>query len=183
MKKSLAYRTLQIAAAIAVYAAASVWASENHVEIVSQTITRINSLLVILAIALVFPYVCFKALSKLYTPPASRERENTQSFNDGDNQDDTNNLQTEFDETWETMQYRGTRYKPEDLAAKSSNIATPNKNNDSKPVIKYRGAIINSEQNEDIASLETTDNSSKEQQPQKSAQPKERMKYRGSYID
>ena len=53
MKKFLAYRTLQITAVIAVYTAASVWASENHVEIVSQMITRINSLLVILAIAFV----------------------------------------------------------------------------------------------------------------------------------
>ncbi|NMF57390.1 hypothetical protein [Pseudanabaena yagii] len=181
MKKSLAYRTLQIAAAVAVYAAASVWASENHVEIVSQTITRINSLLVILAIALVFPYICFKALGKLYTPPASRDREDPQSATDS-----TDNIQAEFDETWETMQYRGTRYKPEDLETKSSNIAVPNKKNDTKPVIKYRGAIINSDnsyQNEDIASGEATDNLSKDRQPQKSAQPKERMKYRGSYID
>lgn len=178
MKKSLAYRTLQIAAAVAVYAAASVWASENHVEIVSQTITRINSLLVILAIALVFPYICFKALGKLYTPPASREREEPQSATDS-----TDNIQAEFDETWETMQYRGTRYKPEDLEAKSSNVAVPNKKNDTNPVIKYRGAIINSDKNEDIASPEATDNLSKDRQPQKSAQPKERMKYRGSYID
>lgn len=178
MKKSLAYRTLQIAAAVAVYAAASVWASENHVEIVSQTITRINSLLVILAIAVVFPYVCFKALGKLYTPPASRERNDPLSVTDS-----SDNIQAELEEPWETMQYRGTRYKPDDLETKSSNVAAPNKNNDIKPVIKYRGAIINSDQNEDIAPAEVTDNLSKERQPQKSAQPKERMKYRGSYID
>ncbi|MFM7886740.1 MAG: hypothetical protein ACKPCM_08640 [Pseudanabaena sp.] len=186
MKKFLANRTLKIAAAIAVYAAASVWASENHVEIVSQMITRINSLLVILAIALVFPYVCFKALSKLYTPPASRDREDTQPFYDGDNKDIANNIQTELNETWETMQYRGTQYKPEDLDIKSSNIVKPNRNNDTKPIIKYRGASINSvqgDQNEDITSAEATDNLSKERQTQKSAQPKERMKYRGSYID
>ncbi len=178
MKKSLVYRTLQIASALAVYAATSLWASENHVEIVSQTITRINSLLVILAIALVFPYFCFKALGKLYTPPSSRDRDDFQSVTD-----EADNIQEEFDENWETMQYRGTRYKPEDLETKSSNITIQNKENDTKSVIKYRGAIINSDKNEEIASEHSIDNLSKDHQPQKSAQPKERMKYRGSYID
>ncbi|MCA6575196.1 MAG: hypothetical protein IM537_11325 [Pseudanabaena sp. M57BS1SP1A06MG] len=176
MKKFLAYRTLQITAAIAVYTAASVWASENHVEIVSQMITRINSLLVILAIAFVFPYICFKALSKLYTPPLSRDLDDSKSATDS-----VDNIQNEFDETWETMQYRGNRYKPEDLEIKSSNAQI--KQNTTKSVIKYRGAIINSDQNEGATSAEVSDNLSKECQPQKSAQPKERMKYRGSYID
>lgn len=181
MKKSLVYRALQVASAVAVYSAASIWASTNHVDIVSSTITSINSLLVILAIAVVFPYLCFKVLSKIYTPPASRSRnEDTLRKKMGLNQDEMMALST--DEDLEKMQYRGTLYKPDDLEIRQTN--TRNENS----VIKYRGASIDadidgSDQNLNNSSSQLKDSSSPDGQIQKSAKPKERMKYRGSYID
>ena len=51
MKKSLVNRSLQIASVVVVYAAISVWSSTSHVDMVANAITSLNSLLVILAIA------------------------------------------------------------------------------------------------------------------------------------
>ena len=71
MKKSVVYRTLQVASAVAVLSMLSIWASAKHVDVVSNILTEIDSLLVILAIAVALPYFCFKVLGKLYTPPKS----------------------------------------------------------------------------------------------------------------
>lgn len=180
MKKSSIYRTLQIAAAVTIYSVTSIWASENHVDIVSHTITNINTLLVILAIAVVFPYLCFKALGKIYTPPASRFRDETSRVNK-DIDSDTNEPNAIINKDLETMQYRGIQYKPEDLAPKqATNQSNNQSDNSAPPVIKYRGAIIT---NSDTSSTTSKDSLSTDQPIQKSAKPKERMKYRGSYID
>ncbi|BBC23023.1 hypothetical protein [Pseudanabaena sp. ABRG5-3] len=179
MKKSSIYRTLQIAAAVTIYSVTSIWASENHVDIVSHTITNINTLLVILAIAVVFPYLCFKALGKIYTPPASRFRDEASRVNDVDSDENESNA-IAINKDLEIMQYRGIPYKPEDLVTKqATNQSNNQSDNSAPPVIKYRGAIIT---NSDTPS--TTSDSLPSNQPiQKSAKPKERMKYRGSYID
>lgn len=180
MKKSSIYRTLQIAAAVTIYSVTSIWASENHVDIVSHTITNINTLLVILAIAVVFPYLCFKALGKIYTPPASRFRDETSRVKDlGSDENELNEIAINKD--LETMQYRGIQYKPEDLSPKQPTNQINKQSDDSAPsVIKYRGAIIT---NSDTPSTTPKDSLSTDQLIQKSAKPKERMKYRGSYID
>ena len=149
MKKSFINRTLKFASAITVYSATSVCASTNHIDIVSNTIANINSLLVILAISLALPYFCFKVLGKLYTPPASRNPEN--AVNNPDlNQDDLNEIADNDDPA--TMRYRGVR-------------------------------IANSLNNADSSTEDVTDSFSSERKAQKSAKPKSRMKYRGSYID
>ncbi|MCY7331522.1 MAG: hypothetical protein LH649_02440 [Pseudanabaena sp. CAN_BIN31] len=178
MKKSSVYRTLQVAAAVAVYSAISVWASTKHVDIVTNTVTNINSLLVILAIAAGLPYFCFKVLGKLYTPPVSRNLDN--SSRSGSSALDEDELNAIADQDIEgTMLYRGARYKPEELTisinAKEKNDAS------SQPAIKYRGVSI--ENIADKSPPDLTDSLSTERNPQKSAKPKERMKYRGSYID
>ncbi len=177
MKKSFVYRTLQVAAAVAVYSAISVWASTEHVDIINNTITNINSLLVILAIAAGLPYFCFKVLSKLYTPPVSRNLDNSSRAGSSALSEDELNAIADQDIEG-TMLYRGTRYKPEDLTIGIND----KQNNDAKsePAIKYRGVSINSA---DKSSPDLTDSFSTEKNPQKSAKPKERMKYRGSYID
>ncbi len=182
MKKSFVYRTLQVAAAVAVYSAISVWASTEQVDIITNAITNIDSLLVILAIAAGLPYFCFKVLSKLYTPPSPRNLDNSsKSSSSALSEDELNAIADQDIEG--TMLYRGTRYKPEDLTILINNKINSKEKNDpsSQPAIKYRGVSIANSGNK--SSLDLTDSFSTEKNPQKSAKPKERMKYRGSYID
>ena len=175
MKKSFIYRTLQVASAVTVFSVISMWASSNHIDIVSNALTQIDSLLVILVIAVGLPYFCFNVLGKLYTPPKFRNFDKSpQSGTSTLNQDEFDQLITE---KIEVMQYRGSRYKPEDLAVKSEqkNVSQ------SQPVIKYRGAnVVNIA---DESSQDLQDSLSVTRDSQKSAKPKERIKYRGSYVD
>ena len=174
MKKSFINRSLQIASVVGVYAAISIWSSTAHVHIVADTITSLNSLLVILAIALGFPYFCFNVLAKLYTPPKSRNLDETSRRNANKiDQDDSEAIEQDL----EAMQYRGTRYNPEDI---------PISNNDEnqsreQPVIKYRGASTTSDFEK--SSQNSTESFASERESQKSAKPKDRIKYRGSYVD
>ena len=188
MEKSSIYRTLQIASVVAIYVMTSIWASTAHVDMLSDTLTSINSLLVILAIVTILPYVCFKALGKLTTPPASRNIND--SFDDAlDDLLEVNNsaIATEkIKKEIKTMQYRGTRYKPEKYEPEkykpeSLPDQTIEVSDKSQPVIKYRGVEI--EDSADKASQDVTDSFSTARKAQKSALPKERMKYRGSYLD
>jgi hypothetical protein len=178
MEKSFIYRTLQIASVVTVYSVASVWASTAHIDAISEFFTNINSILVILAIAVAFPYLCFKVLAKLYTPPVSR------NLDDLSNSDDLVLSQDEIKaiaiaKKLQTMQYRGNRYKTEDLTTKP---ATEEKNTKkSQPATKYRGVSIDDNLANSVQQV--ADSSATEKTPQKSAKPKERMKYRGSYID
>jgi hypothetical protein len=75
------------------------------------------------------------------------------------------------------MQYRGNRYRQEDLAIKSvqKNV------DEDQPVIKYRGANVASIADE--SSQDFRDPLSAARESQKSAKPKEPIKYRGSYVD
>ncbi len=175
MKKSFIYRTLQVASAVTVFSMISMWASSKHINIVSDALTQIDSLLVILVIAVGLPYFCFKVLGKLYTPPKSRNLDKSSQFGTSlPNQDGFNGT---VEEEIEVMQYRGNRYKPEDLAIKSDqkNVS------ESQPVIKYRGVSVASIANE--SSQDLLDSFSATKDSQKSAKPKERIKYRGSYVD
>jgi hypothetical protein len=172
MKKSFIYRTLQVASAITVFSLISMWASTNHIEIISNALTEIDSLLVILVIAVGLPYFCFNVLGKLYTPPQSRNLDKSSQFaTSPPNQDEFNGV---IEKEIEVMQYRGNRYKPEDLAIKSNqkNVV------ESQPVIKYRGVSV-----VDDSSQELQDSFVATRDSQKSAKPKERIKYRGSYVD
>lgn len=174
MKKSFVYRTLQVAAAVGVYSAISVWASTENVDIITNAITNIDSILVILAIAAGMPYFCFKVLSKLYTPPVAKNLGNSsRSGNSALGEDELEAIANQDAEG--TMLYRGNRYKLEKLKV---NINEKNRDDvNSQPAIKYRGVSI--ENSADKSSQDLTD----ERTAQKSAKPKERMKYRGSYID
>jgi len=175
MKKSFIYSTLQIASAVVVLSMISIWSSTKHVDIVSNILTEIDSLLIILAIAVALPYCCFKVLSKLYTPPILRNLDNlSKSGTSTLSEDELNAI---ADQDFGTMLYRGNRYNPEDLMVKA------NENNLIKPLndIKYRGVSVTPI--EEISSQDATDSFSNERNSQKSAKPKERMKYRGSYID
>ncbi|GBO54923.1 hypothetical protein APA_2974 [Pseudanabaena sp. lw0831] len=172
MKKSFIYRSLQVASAVTVFSMISMWASSNHIDFISNFLTQIDSLLVILVIAVGLPYFCYTVLGKLYTPPKARNFDKfSRSGTSTPDQDEFNGI---VEEEIEVMQYRGNRYKPEDLAIKSDqkNVG------ESQPVIKYRGANvanISDETSQDLL------NSTKDSQ--KSAKPKERIKYRGSYVD
>jgi hypothetical protein len=187
MKKSVVYRTLQIASAVAVYSTVSVWASKNHVNVVSSVLTQIDSLLVIMAIAVGLPYFCFKVLGKLYTPPVSSSSE--KSSKDDDSVFSQDELRAK-----QNMFYRGTPYKPaenkpaenkpaENKPAEIITSVNSSKNNaaNSQSEIKYRGASIIS--NEDLSLEEKANQFSTERAAQKTAKPKERIKYRGSYVD
>lgn len=119
-------------------------------------------------------------MGKLYTPPASRYPDSAVN-NPEINQDD---LAIADNEDLATMQYWGSRYSAENLTVEPSNINTENNDRQAKPVIKYRGvSIANSVNNADSSTEDFTDSFSSERKAQKSAKPKERMKYRGSYID
>ena len=184
MEKSSIYRTLQIASVVAIYVMTSIWASTAHVDMLSDTLTSINSLLVILAIVTILPYVCFKALGKLTTPPASRNIDD--SFDDLLEVNNSAIATEKIKKEIKTMQYRGTRYKPEKYEPEkykpeSLPDQTIEVSDKSQPVIKYRGVEI--EDSADKASQDVTDSFSTARKSQKSALPKERMKYRGSYLD
>ena len=179
MEKSSIYRTLQIASVVATYVMTSIWASAAHVDMLSDTLTSINSLLVILAIVTILPYVCFKALGKLTTPPASRNIDD--SFDDLLEVNNSAIATEKIKKEIKTMQYRGTRYKPEKYKPESLPDETIEISDKSQPVIKYRGVEI--EDSADRASQDVTDSFSTARKSQKSALPKERMKYRGSYVD
>lgn len=172
MKKSFIYRTLQVASAGTVFSVISMWASSNHIDIVSNALTQIDSLLVILVIAVGLPYFCFNILGKLYTPPKSRNLDkSSQSVDSTLNPDEFNGI---IAEELEVMQYRGHRYKPEGLAIKSDQ-----KNVDEfQTVIKYRGVSVG-----DDSFQELQDSFAATRDSQKSAKPKERIKYRGSYVE
>jgi type III secretory pathway component EscV len=174
MKKSFVNRSLQIASVIAVYAAISIWSSTAHVHIINDAITSLNSLLVILAIALGFPYFCFNVLAKLYTPPKSRNLDETSkpsSTKVGQNDSEA------IGQDLESMQYRGTRYNQENMPIANKNQKQPSE----QPVIKYRGASITNDLEK--SSQNSTESFASERESQKSAKPKERIKYRGSYVD
>jgi hypothetical protein len=174
MKKSVVYRTMQVASAVAVLSMLSIWSSTKHVDAVSKILSEIGSLLVILAIAVAFPYFCFKVLGKLYTPPKSRNTDKSSPSATSElNQDEFNEILEEV----EVMQYRGNRYKPEELQINSDKKNT----SESQPAIKYRGVCIGNNAND--SSQDLPDSFSASRDSQKSAKPKERIKYRGSYVD
>jgi hypothetical protein len=174
MKNSFFYRTLQVASVVATYSVISIWASTKHVNSISNILTKIDSLLVILAIAVALPYFCFKVLGKLYTPPAFRNPDKSQSVSSEPSQDEFNGI---VEEDSKVMQYRGNRYNPEE-----STINNETKNvSESQPVIKYRGVNVANIVNESSGDL--PDSLSAARDSQKSAKPKERIKYRGSYVD
>ncbi len=176
MKKSVFYRNLQVTSAVVAFLMISIWAFTKHIDIVSNVLTEIDSLLVILAIAVALPYFCFKVLGKLYTPPTSRNLD--KSSKSGTSTLSEDELNAIADQDLGTMVYRGNRYNPEDL------IVNTHKNDLAQPQdeIKYRGVSVTP--TEDISPQDAIDSSfSNERNPQKSAKPKERMKYRGSYID
>ena len=175
MKKSVLYRTLQVASAVATYSMISIWASAEHIDIVSNILTEIDSLLVILAIAVALPYFCFKVLGKLYTPPTSRNPDNFSKSGASTLSED--NLDAIADQEFETMLYRGSRYNPEELIVSTSENSLVK----TRDEIKYRGASV--APIEERSSSDATDSFSTERNFQKSAKPKERMKYRGSYVD
>lgn len=180
MKKSSVYRALQITSAVAVYSLTSVWASTNHVDIVSNTITSINSLLVILAIAVVFPYICFKALAKLYTPPSSRAIDNS-SFNPNV---EFSLEDIDFETDASQMRYRGTSYG-ESIRTKAALEIEEIAVKTEQSVFKYRGVVIENAANnpKTIAAESQAELLTNEASPQPVTKPKERMKYRGSYVD
>ena len=170
MKKSFFYRTLQIACIIATYSAVYVWASTTHVEPIYSILTDIDSLLLSLAIAVALPFFCFKVLRKLYTPPKSLQAQDSPKAK---NRVATAESYLETDETdFETMQYRGLRYKPEDLTAsldvpQSQGVDSAER----KPVIKYRGVSIES------------DNQPAPPSTSETTPKKQKIRYRGAYID
>jgi len=175
MKKSVIYRTLQVGSAVALYATVSVWASANHVGSISNLLNQIDSLLVILAIAVALPYFCFKALGKMYTPPASLS---------DDQPSKTSTLGEDELQVKQNMLYRGTPYKPiEQPVSASSNLSDRkiDEVRSQQPEIKYRGVSVVAK--EDTSSNQASAPFSEERNSQKTAKPKERIKYRGSYVD
>jgi hypothetical protein len=175
MKKSVVYRTLQVASAVAVLSMLSIWSSAKHLDVVSNILTEIDSLLVILAIAVALPYFCFKVLGKLYTPPKFRNTDQSSpSSNSESNQDE---FEAMLRQDAEVMQYRGHRYKPDELQVNSDKKDV----SEFQPVIKYRGVSIGN--SADDSSQDLPDSFSASRDSQKSAKPKERIKYRGAYVD
>ncbi len=174
MKKSLVNRSLQIASVVVVYSAISVWSSTSHVDMVANAITSLNSLLVILAIAVGLPYFCFNVLAKLYTPPKALNLD--QTLRRGSTQNGQGDGEA-IEQDLEAMQYRGSRYNPEDSPIPNNASSQPSE----QPVIKYRGATISSDLEK--SSQNQTESFASERESQKSAKPKERIKYRGSYVD
>jgi len=179
MKKSVVYRTLQVALAVAVLSMISIWSFTKHVDIVSNILTEIDSLLVILAISVVFPYFCFKVLGKLYTPPKFRNVDQSSSFSTSESNQDE--FEVILSQDAEVMQYRGHRYKPEELLSSNDNDIDKKNVSEFQPVIKYRGvSMANSSEK---SSQDLPDSFVDFRDSQKSAKPKERIKYRGAYVD
>jgi hypothetical protein len=174
MKKSFVNRSLQIASVVVVYSAISIWSSTSHVQTVTDAITSLNSLLVILAIAFGLPYFCFKVLAKLYTPPKLRNLDETSSRNSPKVEQDDNEA---IEQDLAAMQYRGSRYNPEDMPIAGNDQSQPSE----QPVIKYRGSNIMSDLEKSFQN--STESFASEREAQKSAKPKDRIKYRGSYVD
>jgi len=167
MKKSFVYHTLQVGSLIAVCSMISLWASNQHVEMISNLLNEIDSLLLILLIAVALPYFCFKVLGKLYTPPKAR---NSNNFSDTEQEID------------QGMLYRGSWYKPDEMAKNTSkNCDRENDANQAPIPIKYRG--VNIANHDEQSSQGISSSFATERDSQKSAKPKERIKYRGAYVD
>lgn len=166
MKKSFIDRSLQAAVAVAACALMALWVSTSHDNFVLEISTEIASLAVTLAIAVALPYICFKALSKLYTPPASRKT-------DKPNATEPSQEELAIAAKKAIMQYRGNPYVAE--ASKSDQQISP-------ATIKYRGVNVDSGINAQEKSSQD-ETFFEERQAQKSAKPKERLKYRGAYVD
>jgi len=170
MEKSFIYRSLQAAMAVAACALMALWVSTSHDNFVLEIATELDSLAVILAIAVALPYVCFKALSKLYTPPTSRDTSKSSNNKVIPSQDE---LAAIAAKKLATMQYRGNPYATEAIKSDAQNTQT---------VIKYRG--VNVELDGHPQEQSSQDKAfSEERETQKSAKPKERIKYRGTYVD
>ncbi|NUN65764.1 hypothetical protein HCU40_13635 [Pseudanabaena biceps] len=181
MKKSFFYRILQVALAIALGSMMSVWAYTSHDEFVFSLLSEIDSLIVILVIAVALPYFCFKVLGKLYTPPVSRDVSKSSKVNQTGSNLDTSEAITQ---DVSLMRYRGIVYQPEEVKLNLDNSGGVSKSEDLKTstVIKYRGVSIETGDKEQN-NAETGDTFETERRSQKSAKPKERIKYRGSYVD
>lgn len=165
MKKSFVYHTLQVGSLIAVCSMLSLWASNQHVDIISNLLNEIDSLLLILMIAVALPYFCFKVLGKLYTPPQARNSNNFSKIEQ--------DIEQDIDQG---MLYRGNWYKLEETASdrKNDSIGSPMS-------IKYRGSNIAN--NDEPSAPDVASSFATERDSQKSAKPKERIKYRGAYVD
>ncbi len=186
MKKSFFFRSLQVATAVSVYSAIYIWASNAHLGSVYSLLNGLDEFLLVLALAVIFPYVCFKGLSKLTTPPSSLNREQSSKFTSvyPDQQDPLGEQQDVADS--KTMQYRGTSYYPDTSENLESNTAASSKRRVT-PVTKYRGVQIG-DIDQDVTDsgsngAEVNKNFAEDRQQQKSARPQERIKYRGAYID
>ncbi|MDX2254553.1 MAG: hypothetical protein NW214_03465 [Pseudanabaenaceae cyanobacterium bins.39] len=189
MKNPFVYRALQITSVLTIYSVVYIWASTAHVEIVSEILDSLDSLLLALAIAVILPVICFKVLSKLANRPAFLDRQanvsspskfvSTSDQGSADSEDIDPNL----------MQYRGIWYKPEDIASDTASQAdqsdegnshseeAPNVNR--KSVVKYRGVDV------EISNSKASDPSNETTQdaPNVPKSAKTRVKYRGAYLD
>jgi hypothetical protein len=178
MQKSFFYRTLQVASIIAAYSAVYIWASTTHVEPIYSILTDIDSLLLSLAIAVALPFFCFKVLRKLYTPPKSLQLQDLPNSKNGATASEISSDADELD--IQTMQYRGMRYKPEELTANlDSQKQQSTEVSERKTVIKYRGVSIDDENNSQ--NISTSEPASQNQEIKQKV--KQRIKYRGAYID
>ena len=186
MKKSFVFRSLQVATAVSVYSAIYIWASNAHLGSVFSVLNGLDEFLLVLALAVIFPYICFKGLSKLTTPPKSlKDRDQRSKSNPTDPEQDSLGDE-QIDTDFKTMQYRGTSYYPDGSENLEINTVTSSRLRVT-PVTKYRGVEI-SDTDEGSASadpvnLDVNKSFGDERQQQKSARPKERIKYRGAYID
>jgi hypothetical protein len=187
MKKSSFYRALQVASILTVYSVLYIWASTAHVEIVSEILDSLDSVLLSLAIAVVLPVICFKVLSKLANRPAFLDRQpSSTSISKAVATQDLDQGLAEYEDA-NLMQYRGIWYKPEDLtsdAAPTSNLDTAEDDTpiNHKLVVKYRGVDV------EISASNPEINKAMEPNINPSAQTsaeikKTRVKYRGAYLD
>lgn len=182
MNKSFVYRTVQVAGVIAAYSALYIWASTTHAQPIYSILTDLDTLLVSLAIAVALPFFCFKVLRKLYTPPKSLKLQDpSQPKNTVTALENALDAAPDF----ETMQYRGMRYNPEELTA---SLELPKQQSadmtERKTVIKYRGVSIDTENNSQNNNPSNTEDSSPASPNQETTQKvKPRIKYRGAYID
>lgn len=179
MKKSFVLRSLQVVLAVSIYSATYIWAANTHAGSVFSILNGLDEFLLVLALAVIFPYLCFKGLSKLTTRPDSLDEEKLPKSKAIDQ-----DLDSDID--LKTMQYRGIAYYPdgsESLPASSDVADEPRV----VTVTKYRGVQIgdpnieSTSDSKDSSAISTS--FAEERQQQKSARPKERIKYRGAYID
>jgi hypothetical protein len=178
MKKSFVYRTLQVAGVIAAYSALYIWASTTHAQPIYSILNSLDTLLVSLAIAVALPIFCFKVLRKLYTPPKSLQLQDLPKSNNRATASESLLDTDELD--FATMQYRGMRYQPEELTTSLDLTKQQGVDNgERKNVIKYRGVSVESDN-------KSSDSSVSEPVPQKQEtelKVKQKIKYRGAYID